>query len=426
VRSLRWLATLGLAICLSAFAADVDALARLLRDPNENADAKGEACLQLMDLGPAAAPAVSALVGLLKAPEDILRDYAVTTLDRIGPPARNALPALRRTAAQDASPEIRGLARAAIAKISGTAAEPEPAKTAAPAVPEETARPAPAVPATSEIVIMPAPVVRAAPEVQPAKPPARPPRPAATSGRPFLAVHQGRFYRWAVPEDWTESESNNGVTLTAPDGLTRVSSALLLHSPGQTTPAAFTVWMLGMVPENTDLQVLTKRDLPDQPSGADVPWKVQELEMRYASNHTAVRAIWTTGIMTGTGTFNAFILGYEAPSATFDTAKLWLAAIARSVVLTNPGQATGNDSLRTPRNQPLDDALLLDSWRQKGLSEDRISKAQRESTMGYERVKDPQTGRIYEMPLETWDDTLGGYRNPRRPEEILQPAAPGE
>ena len=107
-------------------------------------------------------------------------------------------------------------------------------------------------------------------------------------------------------------------------------------------------------------------------------------------------------------------------------AKLWLAAIARSVVLTNPGQATGNDSLRTPRNQPLDDALLLDSWRQKGLSEDRISKAQRESTMGYERVKDPQTGRIYEMPLETWDDTLGGYRNPRRPEEILQPAAPGE
>ena len=46
--------------------------------------------------------------------------------------------------------------------------------------------------------------------------------------------------------------------------------------------------------------------------------------------------------------------------------------------------------------------------------------------MGYERVKDPETGRVYEMPLESWDGAAGGYRNPQRPEEILQPTAPGE
>jgi hypothetical protein len=370
----------------------------VLRDPARDASAKGEACLQLMDLGPAAAPAVPALVGLLASPEEILRDYAVTTLERIGPPARNALPALRRVAAQDSSPEIRGLARAAIARIGGATGEPETAKAIAPPAPEAPA----------------------------AKPPRITPNPVTPAARPPLAVHQGRYFRWAVPVGWTESESTNGVTLTAPDELTSVSSALLLRSPGKTTPADFTVWMLGMVPGNSDLRVLATRDLPDQPSGFGAPWKVQEIEMRYAANGNPVRATWTCGVVSVLGTFDAFILGYQASPADFDTAKLWLAPIARSVVLTNPRQVAGNDSLLTPRNHPLDNSALLESWHQKGLAEDRISKAQREGTMGYERAKDPETGRVYEMPLESWDGAAGGYHNPQRPEEILQPTAPGE
>ena len=398
VRPLLWLIVLGLTTSLPAFSTDIDSLVGVLRDPARDASAKGEACLQLMDLGPAAAPAVPALVGLLASPEEILRDYAVTTLERIGPPARNALPALRRVAAQDSSPEIRGLARAAIARIGGAAGEPETAKAIAPPAPEAPA----------------------------AKPPRITPNPVATAARPPLAVHQGHYFRWAVPVGWTESESANGVTLTAPDELTSVSSALLLRSPGRTTPADFTVWMLGMVPGNSDLRVLATRDLPDQPSGFGAPWKVQEIEMRYAANGNPVRATWTCGVVSVLGTFDAFILGYQASPADFDTAKLWLAPIARSVAITNPRQVAGNDSLLTPRNHPLDNSALLESWHQKGLAEDRISKAQREGTMGYERVKDPETGRVYEMPLESWDGAAGGYRNPQRPEEILQPTAPGE
>jgi hypothetical protein len=41
-------------------------------------------------------------------------------------------------------------------------------------------------------------------------------------------------------------------------------------------------------------------------------------------------------------------------------------------------------------------------------------------------VKDPETGRMYEMPLGDWDGTIGGYRNPVRPTEILQKTEPGE
>ena len=441
VRSLRWLTTLGLATCLSAFAADVDSLARVLRDPDKNADAKGEACLQLMDLGPAAAPAVPALVGLLRAPEDMLRDYAVTTLDRIGPPARNALPALRRTAAQDTSPDIRGLARAAIAKISGSAAEPGPAMAAAPAAPENVTPPAPVAPATSaqpwnvaKPFPAPAPAAQenatppapAAPEVKSARQPVLAPHPATTKIRPILAVHEGRYFRWAAPALWTESESASGVTLTAPDGLTSVSSALLLRSPGKTTPADFTLWMLGMIPENHSLHVVAKRDLPDQPSGLGAPWTVQELDMRYTVDGIPVHALWTTGIVSTDGKYDAFILGYLTTPAAFETAKFWLAHIARSVAIINRAQVAGNDKLLTPKNDPLDNPALMESWREKGHSEERIWRIQRDGTMGYERVKDPETGRVFEVPLEAWDSAAGGYHNPRRPDEILQPAEPGE
>lgn len=413
-----WMISLGAARCLAATAADVDSLARQLRDPAVDVNGKGDVCLQLMDLGPAAAPAVPALVGLLTSPEEILRDYAVTTLDRIGPPARNALPALRRVAAQDGSPAIRELARAAIARISGAAAESEPAKPAAPVAPENNARPAPAVPAEPENATAPAPAV----PVQPAIPS----RPTTTISRPILEVHQGRYYRWATPVGWTKSESANGVTLTAPDGLSSVSAALLLRSPGPTNPVELTLWMLRMIPENGPLQVLGKRDLPDEPSGSGAAWRVQEAELQYATNGVPLRAVWTTGVMPASGAFDAFLLGYQAPPAKFAAARLWLAPIARSVVLTNPAQAAGTNALLTPRNQPPDDPALLESWRQRGLPEDRIARAQREGSLGYERVKDPQSGRIFEMPLEAWDETAGGYHDPQRPGEILQPVGPGE
>lgn len=46
--------------------------------------------------------------------------------------------------------------------------------------------------------------------------------------------------------------------------------------------------------------------------------------------------------------------------------------------------------------------------------------------MGYTRLEDPQTGQRYNMPLEAYDGTVGGYRNPKRPDELLRKLAPGK
>ena len=411
VRSLRRLIVLGLAALTSAWASDVDSLARILRDPDRTAEAKGEACLQLMDMGPAAAPAVLPLVALLNSPDEMLRDYAVTTLERIGPAARNALPALRRTAARDASQEIRELARSAIAKIGGGAPAPEPVGAPVAPAPET---------GTTESQAQEKPAI---PEPGPGE---EKPRPAPTLPRPPLELHEGRFFRWAVPAGWTGSDAATGVTLTAPNGLMSVSSALLLHQPGQTTPADLTLWMLGQIPENRSLQMIAKKDLPDQPSGLGAPWKVQELDMRYTVNGIPVHAVWTTGIVSMGGLYDAYLIGYQCTPGAFDRARLWLAPVAHSIAVSNPVQVAGNDKFLVPSNAPIDNPALTETWRGKGHSEERISMAQRRGMMGYERAKDLETGRVFEMPLEAWDGAAGGYRDPLRPEEVLQNAAPGE
>jgi hypothetical protein len=434
VRFLRGLFLLAFFALVSVRAEDVDSLVKVLRDPGKSADAKGDACLALMDMGSAAEPAVSALVGLLNNPEEMLRDYAVTTLDRIGPAARNALPALRRAAVRDASQEIRELARSAIKDIGG---QPRavPVNAGAGPVSEAQSAPAPDQAATAEQAAAPAgqaetqlaqsdtaAAVIAGPSLKSEQ---IAPRATQVAARPTLEVHTGRFFRWAVPLGWVGSESGNGVTLTSPDGLMQVSSALLLSSPGTMTPSDFALWMLGQLPENQGLQVIAKRDLPDQPSGIDLPWKVQEIEMRYTVNGAPVRATWTAGTINMDGAYDGYLIGFQSVPSKFDAAKLWLACIAHSVALASPVQGEGNAKLLIPTNRPIDYPALLAVWRGQGRSEDRILRAQSAGMMGYERVKDPQTSRIFEMPLEVWDSAVGGYHNPVRPDETIQPT-PGE
>jgi hypothetical protein len=250
----------------------------------------------------------------------------------------------------------------------------------------------------------------------------------ALSDRPPLEWHQGGHFRWAAPAGWSARETINGVSLTSPDRVITASSVIAMGMPGVATSDAFVVQALQSLPGYANLRVLAARALPDQPSGPmRAPWKIVELDIAYTYLGVPARGAWTCGISALLGmSYDVFMLGYQAPADHFDDARLWLWRVADSIAVTNLRGVAGNDQLITPRNHPLDNAALIESWRQKGLSEARISKARREAMMGYERVKDPQTGHVYEMPLERYDGTIGGYRNPVRPTELLQKTEPGE
>jgi hypothetical protein len=142
-----------------------------------------------------------------------------------------------------------------------------------------------------------------------------------------------------------------------------------------------------------------------------------------------VYGTFTCGVNVYYGMYDSTIVGYQAPAQVWPKARLFLAVIARSIVITNFQQVAGNDKLIPVRNNPLDNSALIESWKQKGISETRISQARREGTMGYERMKDPTTGRIHEMPLEAYDGTKGGYHSPDFPNDrdrLLVKPKPGE
>jgi hypothetical protein len=213
------------------------------------------------------------------------------------------------------------------------------------------------------------------------------------------------------------NETMSGVDLLAPDGMTFVSSALLANGFGHTTPRQFLEMMMQQV--NPSARVVSAARLGDQP-GIVSAWHIEEYEMQAAVQGIAVRAAATVGISSAYGRYFATMTLYQAPAATWERDRTWLPAVAQSVAVTNPREVAGADRVMLPRNNPLDSSGLIESWRQRGLSEDRISQARREATMGYELMQDASTGRSYNMPYEAYDATVGGYRNPMRPTELLE------
>lgn len=358
---------------------------KVLDSASASADEKMAASRRLRGLGTAAAPAVPVLTRLLDSPNERLRDSAVSTLGRLGAVAAPALPAMRRMAAADPSPQLRSVAATYVAALSGTGTAPPAvaaARTPAPATP-----PAVAAQSTSP---------RAGSQGAP------------PAGRPVLNEMRNRDFRWLEPEGWRAVSTDKGLTLEAPDGITQVSTAVLPKMMGTASPQQFLGMALGQLGYR-NVQVTGVIDLPPLPSGyGAAQWRIQEFAASYVANGRSARGSWLVGTVGGLGTFDALMAGYQSPVESFDEAALWLAHIARSIVRTSELKS----DYPLPKPRPLDNSGLIESWRRKGLSEDRISQARREGTMGYERMYDSKAGRHFDMPLERWDGTVGGYRSP--------------
>jgi hypothetical protein len=243
--------------------------------------------------------------------------------------------------------------------------------------------------------------------------------------RPPLDVQRGEFFTWAMPAEWRANETGNGVDMTSPDGRLAASSVLLTGNPGQTTPWDFLTNVMGKLGA-TDINQLSAHNLPPVASGyPGINWEIQEFEWTFTdAKGVAQHADSSCGILNAYGGYSVVLQSYSAPEGAYDQAKTWLPLLPQSVAAIDPGKVAYQNQLIPVRNHPLDNSGLMESWEQKNLSQDRISKAQREGMMGYERMVSPTTGRYYNMPLETYDGTVGGYRNPDHPNEILSPTQP--
>ncbi len=244
--------------------------------------------------------------------------------------------------------------------------------------------------------------------------------------RPALAISRGQYFSWSAPASWTSSESMNGVDMKSADGKYSASSVLLAGNRGSNTPWSFLSQVLPLA-GIAGLKKLSETSLPSMASGyPGLAWQVKSFETRYTDpTGKAKLGEFTVGILNAYGGYSAIVQAYAADPDAYDHAKTWLPVIAGSVKALNPNNIAGQQNVLPARNHPLDNSGLIASWHQKSLSEDRISLAQREGMMGYEKVKS-EAGTTFNMPLETYDGTVGGYHNPTNPTEILKKAAPGD
>lgn len=111
----------------------------------------------------------------------------------------------------------------------------------------------------------------------------------------------------------------------------------------------------------------------------------------------------------------------QAPAARWSRDRAYLMRVAQSAVITNPRLAAGVDRMTLPKNVPHEYVYgeYNAAFVARGVPAAKISQAQQEGTMGYELMQSIETDRLYEMPLETYDAKIGGYRNPDRPSEKL-------
>ena len=252
--------------------------------------------------------------------------------------------------------------------------------------------------------------------------------PQAAEAEEQFQNRQGRYFSVSVPSGWSVTENSSALEVKAPDGRTGYSFALLMGGFGQMNPEAFLRMMLQNGPYQNP-QVLSLRQLPNQPGPMGIPWQVVEAGLQYGYLGTEVRARTVCAVIQGAGQYSAAVRAYQAPIERWEKAAPLLAAVDNSLRIINPRQVAGLDRVQLPQGTSHDEMYgsYNDRYHQRQKESDaRLSQQRHEATMEYERMKDPQTGRYYDMPMSQYDPTVCGYRNPQDPTQLLIPAGPGE
>ena len=138
-------------------------------------------------------------------------------------------------------------------------------------------------------------------------------------------------------------------------------------------------------------------------------------------NGLPVTGVFKVGTANYYGMNDAMIVGYRAANPIFAQAQSFMPQIAKSIVLTNAVEASGNNTLIRPKNNPLDNSGLIQAGKNRDRVREHASEGWREGMMGTEPTIDPKTGKQYNAPLGNYNGARGGYVNPERPNELLVP-----
>lgn len=271
-------------------------------------------------------------------------------------------------------------------------------------------------------------IVNNNPSVQPSATPSSSPSPSPSPSQvsyPYtLIAHTGQVFGAKVPKGWSVTDNESGIDIFDPsDNNTGASGAVAVGWPGTQTPDSFIEFMLNAVGakdvkyENES----AKETIKDPVSG--LSWVMKTKTFTFTNQKgTKIKAKASAGVLNGYGQFCGMITAFQTTPEKWGQWAPTLERIAKSITIINPSKAGGIDKVKLPTAADLanDSSPIMESWEYRNKVTDRTSHEFSDAIMGQESdLYSPSTGQNFTRPLSAYDPTIGGYRNPNKPSEIL-------
>ncbi len=237
-----------------------------------------------------------------------------------------------------------------------------------------------------------------------------------------LEIYRGRVFSVSKPSDWKVIESANGIDVYDPSSneTVGIGGAVLIGAAGQATPMQFADGYLSTLGVQVE-KVVREQMLPSEPGAMGTQWQRGVKEYILLRKGARLHVQLYVAVCNGWGQFSTQVKQMYSPASEWAKWESTLSAMAESLKIID-GSAVGGVremAASLPKNNPADSSSIMSTWENKMASDTRISQGQQEAMMGYQRGLSESTGRYHDVPLNTYDPTIGGYRNPDNPNEML-------
>lgn len=238
-----------------------------------------------------------------------------------------------------------------------------------------------------------------------------------------LVGYTGEVFGAKVPMGWDIEDNESGIDIIDNnDSNTGATGLIAVGWFGSQTPDGFIDFMLkaigatNVVYENESIQ----KEITDPNSS--LKWQMKTKTFTFVKDGQKIKAKASAGIINGYGQFMGMITAFQTTPDKWAKWAPTLERIAKSITIINPSKAGGIDKVKLPTAADLanDSSPIMDSWEYRNKVDDRTSHEFSDAIMGQETdLYSPSTGTNYIRPFSAYDPTIGGYRNPDNPSEIL-------
>lgn len=254
------------------------------------------------------------------------------------------------------------------------------------------------------------------------------PQAPSMNDRPQVAMHNGKFFSYALPAGWTIDESQNAVILSSPDRSMCTTATGLVGMYGEATPASFLANICQLY-KVQGVQVISSQQV--QPPQGYQSAATFELALTGADG-VQYRGQALSAVVSGGGRHSGSCITVMTRADKWESARTWLPQVALSVNASNTDLGAGamanaarplpSSSGGASLNHSMGDWKPYDA----SASNDRLSRANSDATRGYEQMIDNTTGQRYYPGANAYDASRGGYVNPERPTELLERVPDGQ